>query len=275
MSPYDYCREKVALPGSSLYYSLLFVSPALREALTALHAAAEEFRAIAEQVREAGVARTKLGWWAEEIERAACGAPRHPITRALAQPLREAGVDSARFAGVLNAFVAHHERDAYGTFAELEAHFDRVADLTGCIAAQLCGFACTETVDASRSLGVGLALAELARSPYRPDARRATDLPADLLAECGVSRADLGATPTTEPVRRSVRKVCEAARLRLRDALEAMPVADRGAQRPRRALAEMMLAQLDAIERGAYAVSERPAAITPLRKLWIAWKHRG
>ena len=110
MSAYAYCRDKVALPGSSLYYSLLFVRPALREALTALHAAAEAFRHVAEQVSDADVARTKLAWWAEEMQRAASGAPRHPITRVLAQPMREAGVDSTRFIGVLNAFVVHSER---------------------------------------------------------------------------------------------------------------------------------------------------------------------
>jgi phytoene synthase len=274
MSAYDFCRDKVALPGSSLYYSLLFVSPALREALTALHAAAEEFREVAQQVGDAGVARTKLGWWAEEMQRAAAGAPRHPITRVLAQPLREAGVDTARFIKVLNTYVVHHDRDGYATFAELEAHFEQVADLTGCAAAELCGFDCSATLEASSNLGVGLALAELARSPCRHGARRETDLPADLLAECGVMRADLGAARTSDALKCSVRRVCEAARNRLRQALDTMPATDHRAQRSRRALAHMTLAQIGAIERGECAVLDRPLAVTPLHKLWIAWKHR-
>ena len=45
MRAHDYCRDKVALPGSSLYYSLRFVAPALRVSLTALHAAARIRRA--------------------------------------------------------------------------------------------------------------------------------------------------------------------------------------------------------------------------------------
>jgi phytoene synthase len=274
MSAYDYCRDKVALPGSSLYYSLLFERPGLREALTALHAATEEFRHIAEQVSDTAVARTKLAWWAEEMQRTASGTPRHPITRVLAQPIREADVDSARFISVLNAFVVHCERDGYETFAEIEAHFERVADLTGCAAAQLCGFESRATLQASASLGVGLALAELARSPCRQGTRRLTDLPADLLAECGVTRAHLEAARTSDALRRIVGRVCDAARLRLRQGLDGMPATDHRAQRPRRALAEMALAQLGAIERGDYAVLDRPLAATPLRKLWVAWKHR-
>ena len=49
---------------------------------------------------------------------------------------------------------------------------------------------------------------------------------------------------------------------------------DAAAQRSRRALAEMAMAQLDAMERADFAVLERPRSVTPLRKLWIAWKHR-
>jgi phytoene synthase len=271
MSAYDYCRDKVALPGSSLYYSVLFVTPRLREALTALHAAAEEFREVAEEVSDEGVARAKLAWWAQEMQRAGAGEPRHPITRVLAGPMRDAGVDPARFVAVLNAFVEHQARDRYRTFAELESHCERVADMSGCMAAELCGFESPATLQASRHLGVGLALGELARRPLRAGARRETDLPADLLAELGVVPADVRADAGLEQARRAVAR---NAHLRLRRALDEMPAADHAAQSSRRALAEMGLAQLRAMDRAGYAALERPVAATPLRKLWIAWKHR-
>jgi hypothetical protein len=58
-----------------------------------------------------------------------------------------------------------------------------------------------------------------------------------------------------------------------------MPERDHAAQGSRRALAEMELAQLRALERALeradFAVLESTPAITPLRKLWIAWKYRG
>jgi phytoene synthase len=274
MSALDYCRDKVALPGSSLYYSVLFVPPRLREALVALHAAAEEFREITDEVGDEGVARAKLGWWAEEMQRTAAGEPRHPVTQLLARPMREAGVDAVRFVGVLNALVEHHRRQHYRTMAELESHAQRLADLTGCMAAELCGFDNPATLEASAHLGVGLTLTEIARRPRRAAGRRETDLPADLLAQCGASQADLHATRTSAALRRVVAAVANGARPRLRRALAEMPQIDHTRQSSRRALAEMTLAQLSAIERADYAVLERPRAATPLRKLWIAWKYR-
>jgi len=274
MSAYDYCRHKVALPGSSLYYGVLFVTAQARESLTALHALAEELREVTDEVGDEGVARAKLGWWAQELQRAGDGEPRHPVTQVLAQPLRESGVDTGRLFGVLNAFAEHHSRDAYLTFAELETHAERVAELTGCMAAELCGCESPATLEASRHLGVALALTDLAQRPRRGSARRATDLPADLLAQFRVSGSDLTATRTSPALAEVIRAVAHRARLRLRRALDEMPREDHARQRSRRALAEITLAQLGAMERGNYAVLERPLAATPLRKLWIAWKHR-
>jgi len=274
MSAYDYCRDKVALPGSSLYYSVLFVTPELRASITAVHAAAEELREVVDACSDESVARAKLGWWAEEMQRAYAGQARHPVARALSEPLVRARVDAARFARVLEALGEHLHRDRYRTLAELESHYGRMADITGCMAAEFCGLQNSLTLTAARELGTGLALAGLARRPQQRSAHRATNIPEDVLTACSATTADLAATHTGAAMRAAIRRIAERARTRLLGSLEQMPEQDRGAQRCRRALAEMELAQLGAAERADFAVLERPIAVTPLRKLWIAWKHR-
>lgn len=268
----DYCRSKVALPGSSLYYSVLFADPAVAEALVALHAFAEEIREITDQTSDEAVARRKLGWWAEEIQRAAGGEPRHPVSRALAATLPGARVDAARFAIVLEAAHAHVTRDAYPTLEALEAHHDRMAEVLGPMAADACGFTAPETAAVSRDLGVGLALVDLASAPGRAGAGRATDLPAELLAPGAPSA--LGAPRADPALAQALGAVGQRARERLAAYLDAVPAADRATQAPRRALAAMGVARLDALARAGYAVLDRPPSATPLRKLWIAWKHR-
>jgi phytoene synthase len=47
---------------------------------------------------------------------------------------------------------------------------------------------------------------------------------------------------------------------------------DRRAQRPGLVMAAIYRALLDEIARDGYAVLERRVALTPMRKLWIAWK---
>jgi phytoene synthase len=57
-----------------------------------------------------------------------------------------------------------------------------------------------------------------------------------------------------------------------RQALDALPAVDRRAQRPGLIMAAIYQALLDEIERDRYEVLDRRVALTPLRKLWIAWK---
>lgn len=247
----DYCRNKVALPGSSLYYSVLFSASGLRASLVALHALDEELRDVAQGRGDEGVMRAKLGWWAEEIAHAAAGEPRHPVTRALAGPLAEHGIDGARFTAVLEAAGAHGalvRAGGYAALGPLEAHAARMAEMTGCMAAELCGYRDPRTPEISRSLGVGLALADLLPPPRAPGMAATTALAPESLARCAHGH--------------------------LSRYLEEVPEVDRAAQRPRRALAEMSLARLDASSRAGFKHGTRPVAPTPLRKLWIAWKHR-
>jgi phytoene synthase len=54
-------------------------------------------------------------------------------------------------------------------------------------------------------------------------------------------------------------------------ALEALPAEDRKAQRSGIVMASIYRTLLDEIERDGYRVLDRRIALTPLRKLWIAW----
>ena len=257
MSPDEYCRSKVALPGSSLYYSVLFVAPDLRDALVALHALADELAEIAYGGAYAGtgpthgrgdegVARTRIGWWGEELARMTRGEARHPVTRALGPHLAGIRVDAHRFADPLEAAGEQALAGAGATLEALEDRLARMAELTGCLAAELCGCRDPDTPEISRALGAGLALTDILHGSFaggRPPC-------AALDAASAAGRAD---------------------RL-LSGYLADLPRADRASQRPRRALAEMALARLARARRAGFAGP--PVAVTPLRKLWIAWKHR-
>ena len=66
--------------GSSAYYSLRFAPKELRDDLAALLAWRHEVTAILEVVSDPGVARLKLQWWRDELERTFAGEARHPLT---------------------------------------------------------------------------------------------------------------------------------------------------------------------------------------------------
>jgi phytoene synthase len=84
----NYCHQKAITPGSSLYYSLRFSKPSFHPGLLALFALETELLDTGNNISDPDVARKKLSWWAEEIERMfniRQPNPRHPVTQALRQ----------------------------------------------------------------------------------------------------------------------------------------------------------------------------------------------
>ncbi|NEX16992.1 MAG: hypothetical protein C1943_10275 [Halochromatium sp.] len=66
------------------------MSPApQRNALAALFALRAELQAIPERVSDPGIARIKLDWWRNEIDRLFAGEPRHPLSEILAPVVTE------------------------------------------------------------------------------------------------------------------------------------------------------------------------------------------
>ncbi|RMH11383.1 MAG: squalene synthase HpnD, partial [Gammaproteobacteria bacterium] len=87
MTPEKYCQQKAAKSGSSFYYSFLLLPEARRKAITALYAYCREVDDVVDECREPQVALVKLNWWREEVARLFQRRPRHPVTRALLEPV--------------------------------------------------------------------------------------------------------------------------------------------------------------------------------------------
>lgn len=99
-----WCFPNKATPaGSSAYYSVRFAPPALRDDIALLFAWRGEMRSVLTDCTDPGVARIKLQWWREELERCIAGNPRHPLTRILARMLRERRLPASLFLQMADA----------------------------------------------------------------------------------------------------------------------------------------------------------------------------
>jgi 15-cis-phytoene synthase len=69
--------------GGLRYYAVRFAEAGRRDTLARLLAWYDAVRAVALAPRDPGVARLKLDWWRNELERLQQGGARHPLTQAL------------------------------------------------------------------------------------------------------------------------------------------------------------------------------------------------
>ncbi len=267
-----YCRDKVAAEGSTLHYSLMFVPVSARRALTALRALGEELREVTDVCSDLVVGRSKLAWWREEIAWTAKGKPRHPVTQALTKAVDPGRIPDAHLRSLLDGVHDRLEAGGFSSRAQMHALLDGSEGALGVVIADVCADGQHGHAAFERKLHTALAHARIARHPRRHGWRSFTYLPEDELARHGVGRDDLLAARTSEALRAVVRIQASHARGLIDEALAQLPPERPEVHLPFISEAKMERAALQALSRSGGRVLEKPAMITPLRKLWLAWR---
>jgi phytoene synthase len=272
VTPDEYCQQKAAQSGSSFYYSFLFLPPPRRRAITALFAFCREVDDVVDEIGEAAVARTKLAWWRAEIGAAYDGAPQHPVARALQPVVAQYRLPQSHLQTVIDGMMMDLDVNRYLDFPALERYCHNVAGVVGLMSAEIFGRSDDRTLDYARDLGVAFQLTNIIRDVGEDARRGRIYLPQDELAQFGVKASTILAGESTDAFRALMANQVERAREWYDRALGKLPAPDRHAQRPGLIMAAIYRTTLDEIARDGYRVLDRRLSLTPLRKLWIAWK---
>jgi 15-cis-phytoene synthase len=272
MTPDQYCQEKAAQSGSSFYYSFRFLEPDRRRAITALYAFCREVDDVADTVADVDVARAKLGWWRAEIANLFHGHPQHPVTKALLPATNTYGVDQNRLNEIIDGMEMDLTRHRYHDFESLKVYCHRVAGVVGQLAAGIFGYANPKTIEYAEQLGLAFQMTNIIRDVGEDARRGRIYLPQDELAKFGVSTADILAAKHSPAFRQLMAFQTERAKSIYGAAFEALSPEDRLPQRPGLIMAAIYRALLDEIEGDGFRVLTQRISLTPMRKLWIAWR---
>lgn len=275
MTPEDYCHHLAVRQASDFRYSLLGLPLAQRQTLIAVHAFQVETTRIVDECRDAGIARTKLDWWRTEIDRLFAGDPQHPVTRALQRRLTLFNLPEEYFREMLDGVAMDLDYDAYPSFAELTLYVHRRGSIPALLTAEILGYQDRRaTPRFAHEAGALLLLFEQLYEVRQYLQQGRFYLPEDEMRRFGVQPGDLMAAQTTDRVRQLFAFQAERIHDYHRRALEALPDADRCAQCSLLIRLELAMALLAEIAEDGYRLLEQRTRLTPLRKLWLAWRAR-
>ncbi len=272
MTPDEYCQNKAIRRGSSFYYSILFLSEPERNKITALKAFVQEAVDISHECSDPATARVKLDWWRGEIENLFHGRPNHPVSKVLAPVVDELNLQEETFREVIDGVQMDLDYGAYASFADLSLYCYRVSITMTQLSAEIAGYEHRHTRKAIYDLGMGFRLLKVLRN-VRTDARRGhIYLPRDEMSAFNISAVDFTTPQTSDNLAAFFEFQCRRIKLHLANGLEALPAEDRFKQLPAIILARLYLVLLREIETDSFRVLEHGIHLTPLRKLWIAWR---
>jgi phytoene synthase len=272
VTPDEYCQQKAVQSGSSFYYSFLFLPPQRRRAITALYAFCREVDDIVDECTDTGVAHTKLAWWRQELARLYAGQPQHPVARALQPALQPFGIKQEHLAEIIAGMEMDLSQNRYLDFAGLEQYCHRVAGVVGLLAASIFGYRDEQTLAYAHTLGLAFQLTNIIRDVGEDSRKGRIYLPMNELQQFKVTAADILQARHSEDFARLMAFQIERAEGYYAAAFAQLPEVDRKAQRPGLIMAAIYRTLLREIEADGCQVLTQRTALTPVRKLWIAWK---
>ena len=273
MTPEEYCQNKAASSGSSFYYSFLFLPPNRRRAIMAFYAFCREVDDVVDECSDPQLAATKLAWWREELDRLYAGQPQHPVTQALKTVLMEFNLPQEQLLEIIDGMEMDLDHARYATFKDLQLYCYRAAGVVGQLCAQIFGYTERETLKYAHDLGIAFQLTNIIRDVGEDARRGRIYLPVEDLEQFNVPAADILACRESDAFAALMAFQIDRAEQFYRQAFAHLPVADRKAQRPGLMMAAIYRTTLDEIRRdGAQKVLNQRTSLTPIRKLWLAWK---
>jgi phytoene synthase len=272
MSPDEYCQQKAAQSGSSFYYSFLFLPQERRRAITALYAFCREVDDTVDECTDVTIARNKLAWWRKEIAAMVAGNPTHPVTQALQPHVSHFALDSKHLLAIIDGMEMDLDQTRYLDYPGLQKYCWHVAGVVGILSASIFGFTDPSTLKYAEKLGLAFQLTNIIRDVGEDARKGRIYLPVNELQQFNVTAADLLNARHSDNFVKLMQFQTQRAQAMYDEAFALLPKQDRRAQRTGLIMAAIYRALLDEIERDGFHVLNQRVSLTPIRKLWLAWK---
>jgi phytoene synthase len=272
MTPEQYVQQKAVASGSSFYYAFLFLPAPRRAAITAFYAFCREVDDVVDEMTDAGVAATKLAWWNGEVAQAFGGQPSHPVMKALMPHVAAYGIEARHLHGVIEGCQMDLQQTRYLDYTTLQRYCHLVAGVVGEVAARIFGQTDPATTAYAHTLGQALQLTNIIRDVGEDALRERIYLPIDELKRFDVKAHEILKRGYSDRFTALMQFQAQRAHSLYDQALALLPAADRQAQKPGLMMASIYRTLLREIEAENFQVLHQRIKLTPVRKLWLAWK---
>jgi phytoene synthase len=272
MTPQEYVQQKAASSGSSFYYAFLFLPAERRAAITAFYAFCREVDDVVDEISDPSVAQSTLAWWQKEVQQAFAGHPTHPVMHALMPHVKVYDIEAHHLLSVIEGCQMDLTQTRYLDFAGLQRYCHLVAGVVGEVAAKIFGQTDTATTLYAHKLGLAFQLTNILRDVGEDAMRGRIYLPIDELKQFDVKAQDLMQRQYSDRFTALMKFQAARAHSLYDEAMSLLPVADKRTQKPGLMMASIYRTLLREIEADNFQVLHQRVSLTPLRKLWLAWK---
>jgi phytoene synthase len=200
------------------------------------------------------------------------GTPTHPVMLALKPHLQPYDLKQEHLQAIIDGMEMDLDQSRYLDYPNLKKYCWHVAGVVGILSASIFGVTNPQTLKYAETLGLAFQLTNIIRDVGEDARKGRIYLPISELQQFNVTAADLLNARHSEKFEALMKFQADRAQALYDEAYALLPKEDRRAQRPGLMMAAIYRTLLDEIERDGFHVLTQKISLTPLRKLWLAWK---
>lgn len=261
--------SRTAPPGSTLYYSLLKLPAAKKQAITAIFSLCQHIQTIAGYIREESVARAKLAWWAEELALTYQKQARHPTTQALQTALETYQLPKQLFDELIVGEELKLDVDHCCSQQDFLLYCYRQCSIRTLLTAYISDIIQPHTIQFAHDMGIAIAIIKEIEQLRAAIQRERVYFPLEDFAAFNIEPSSLSSLVETEALHHFLQAQAHKARAYYEKALATLPATERAQQRHILAYGKLMMALLALIEKDGFHVLQYQLQLTPLRKFWL------
>ncbi|MBN9288730.1 MAG: hypothetical protein BGO43_08565 [Gammaproteobacteria bacterium 39-13] len=267
----EHFQPKIIPRASTLHYALVFASPLQQKAARVLYTFCQQMKAILANVNEIEITKTKLLWWQQEIARLYANSPQHPLSHALLPLIETYQLPEQCFQDIVAGTLIDLEHPHFETNVQQLNYCQKIGGAQNSLFCQLFIQQDQNTLAFAKHCGIASQLIYFIFN-FGAHIRQ---------GKCYFSEEDLVACSLTHEqlFHEQDEKLCQLlamqatrAREHYEKANQLLPEKNRYSLLGPLVFTNLSLALLDEIERDNFPVLTQQYKLTPLFKLWIAWR---
>lgn len=273
-SAHQYCKQKTKKSKSSFYYSFMFLPPLKQKAMCAIYAYCREIDDIVDDNKDPVIAKIKLNWWIDEVNRIFKGNPIHPIGYAIKDLLKIFDFKKNILLEIIDGMLMDTYKKKYNTFSDLKSYCYKVASTVGLLSLEIFEYKNERTLEYAENLGIAFQLVNIIRDVGEDAKRGRIYIPEDELHKFNVSEKELllNQIKNKENFINLMDFQAKRAKKYYQMALDILPKEDRPNQKSALIMANIYFELLNKIIKLNYNVLNNRISLNPLHKIFTACK---
>jgi len=271
---YNYCLNRAAPDGSNLYYATVFDKTKIKTTIITLHAFLYELSNIIYECSDPGVARIKLKWWQEEIERLFNKQARHPVTKQMQECIRFNPELNSTFDSVIDFF-------SHFIFIEQPNSLETILSLYKSTSGEVwyqsgkqLNIVETETLKALQEMGAVIHFINCLQQPNTYISESRCIIPLQYLDQSQLLNLRINTDNRNKTQMELFSPLLIELKTKLDHTYKILSKENNVSLRHALILNRLIYKTCDEILRDGCQLLDRNISLTPLRKLWLAWRTR-